>query len=88
VCGCYKAIHLVCLVAVPAISLQCLCNGRLVKVDAAAPLYTDVLSKRSWRTEQGREGMTDAILLTESGKVYGMWHAARVPTQGYSSYKQ
>jgi len=53
---------------VPTLSLECLFNGRL-KVDTTAPLYTDVLSKRSWRTEQGREGMADAILSTESGKV-------------------
>ena len=53
---------------VPAISLECLCNGRL-KVDITAPLYMDVLSKPTWRTEQGREGMADAILSTESRKV-------------------
>jgi hypothetical protein len=72
--------------AVPAISVECLCNGNL-EVDTTPPLYTDVLSKRSWRTEQGREGMTDAILSTVR-TVCGMWHAARVPAQGYSSYRQ
>jgi hypothetical protein len=61
---------------VPAISLECLCNGRL-KVATTAPLYTDVLSKRSWRIEQGREGMADAILSTESGKV--LRYVARCP---------